>query len=479
MYKLRKIRLSILVLAAVLLFNVIPTGVLAKEEESIIDLTMIKDQTIIKDQITKVNSEKIAETYVETLEIPLFNDVHAGKSGHWAYKYIQNLSLYNTINGYSDGTFRPGDKITRAHAAVMLVNALGLDHKGKISNFSDVPSGHWAEGHIAIAEEAGIINGYRDGRFGPGDNITRGQIAVMVSNAFNLEQKGAYKNFKDVTNKHWAYKDIEILASNEIINGYGDNNFGPGDLTTRAHFSVILSKAMAKPLKTNQVECRTHILEPDEEGKVFKETTYKNNTRHTIIGLFTGELPKDSILPSMNINLYTIDSGETSPIFPSITYSTTQEILTTFISLAFQISDEKIAAVAYDSSSEETQRQETENIYSDKTPIKANQLPIELEVLEPDSAGDIYIQGQFTNNSSYPINSIMIETLSKDTNRLSYLISSNKVSVGEKSEKFLTEDPVAIETKDVEITNIYIYAENPDGEEIEIYYNAKLNKYVN
>lgn len=178
----------------------------------------------------------------EGIKLSLFIDV---PFSHWANKQIEDLAGKGIIKGYGDDMFGPGDNVTRAHAAVMLVNALGLEYKGKTSKFTDVPSGHWAEGHIAAAEEAGIINGYRDGRFGPGDKITRGQIAVMVSKAFNLKHSGAYKNFNDVNDEHWAYKYVEILASNGVINGYSDNTFRHGEFASRAHFSVFLSKGLS------------------------------------------------------------------------------------------------------------------------------------------------------------------------------------------------------------------------------------------
>lgn len=130
----------------------------------------------------------------------LFNDV---TTDHWAYKQITSIGNKGIIKGYGDGTFRPGDKVTRAHAAVMIVNALKLDYVGKVPNFSDVPSEHWAAEHIAVAQETGIIKGYKDGTFKPGENITRGQISVMVVNAFNLEQKDSYKDFSDVPSTHF------------------------------------------------------------------------------------------------------------------------------------------------------------------------------------------------------------------------------------------------------------------------------------
>ncbi|MGI6537817.1 MAG: S-layer homology domain-containing protein [Caldicoprobacterales bacterium] len=186
---------------------------------------------------------KIEAYFALEIKDSIFKDIPLN---HWAYKQIESLVNRKIINGYRDGSFRPGDYITRAQAAVMIVNAIGLDYKGKVPSFSDVPSDHWAAQYIAVAEEAGIINGYRDGTFKPGDNITRAQIAVMVSKAFDLTNTGPEKNFNDVPKSHWARKYVETLAGNGVISGYRDNTFRPGELTTRAHFSVILTNALNK-----------------------------------------------------------------------------------------------------------------------------------------------------------------------------------------------------------------------------------------
>ena len=206
-------------------------------------ITAIKNGTVYI-EATAADGETTAFAEVKVTDKVTFKDL---KTDHWAYKQIQHLAKKNIVKGNSDGYFMPGDNITRAQAAVMIVNALGLDLEVGTTKFSDVPSDHWASGHIAAAQKAGIINGYKDGTFKPGENITRAQIAVMIVNAYDLNQSGEGVSFSDIssgTNEHWAYKHINTLASNGIINGYGDGTFKPGELATRAHFSVFLSNTI-------------------------------------------------------------------------------------------------------------------------------------------------------------------------------------------------------------------------------------------
>lgn len=162
--------------------------------------------------------------------------------GYDFYTTIMDLAEKGIVVGYSDGRYGINDNITRAEVAVMLVRALGLSIDGLESPFTDVPSTHWAAGHIAAAANAKILNGYGDGRFGPANKITRAELAVMVANAykFNINPNNIIY-FNDVPSDFWAGYHIQVLASNGIISGYRDGNFGVKDYATRAHFSKFLS----------------------------------------------------------------------------------------------------------------------------------------------------------------------------------------------------------------------------------------------
>jgi hypothetical protein len=149
--------------------------------------------------------------------------------------------------GYGDGRFGENDYITRAHIAVMLVRAReDLNPAGMKSDFSDVPDGYWAEGEIAAAAKAGILDGYGDGRFGPDDNITRAQLSKMVANAFNIKvNTGNPVTFTDVPSSYWAEEYISALASNDIVGGYGAGLFRPDYQATRGQFAKYLSNALS------------------------------------------------------------------------------------------------------------------------------------------------------------------------------------------------------------------------------------------
>ena len=161
-----------------------------------------------------------------------------------AYKHIMDLADKSVINGYSDMTFRPNANITRAQAAIMIVRAVGLEYRGKTSSFTDVPSSHSAYEFISAAYDAGILSGYSDGTYRPNANITRAQIAIMVTRAFNLSHSGKEVSFTDVPDGYAPKRFIETLASHGVINGYSDGTFRPNNHTTRAQFSIMIYNAL-------------------------------------------------------------------------------------------------------------------------------------------------------------------------------------------------------------------------------------------
>ncbi|SDO55133.1 C40 family peptidase [Halobacillus aidingensis] len=169
-----------------------------------------------------------------------FNDV---SSGYWAYDEIKQLNNEGIINGYSDGSFGPTDNVTRAQVAMMVGKSLNLNPSSS-AQFKDVSSAHWAYGYINAAVNAGLVTGYGNGTFKPDEAITRSEIAAIINRAFEFSNKSSSYRFKDMNSSHWAYDDVYALASNSITSGYNDNTFRPNQEATRAEFSAFLYRAL-------------------------------------------------------------------------------------------------------------------------------------------------------------------------------------------------------------------------------------------
>ena len=98
---------------------------------------------------------------------------------------VESLRLMGVLDGYGDGTFRPGTSLTRAQFCKMAVYAMnGEDELGRYSTvtvFPDVKPSYWASSYINMAAKGkGIIAGYADGQFHPDRTVTVGQAVTIL-----------------------------------------------------------------------------------------------------------------------------------------------------------------------------------------------------------------------------------------------------------------------------------------------------------
>jgi hypothetical protein len=123
--------------------------------------------------------------------------------------------------------------------------------------FSDVPPNHTFYPWIRCLACLGIISGYADGTFLPGNNITRGQIAKVVSNAAGLTGTPTGQTYEDVLPTNTFYVWIERLSALGVMGGYPCGQitqepcippqnrpyFRPQNNATRGQISKIVAEA--------------------------------------------------------------------------------------------------------------------------------------------------------------------------------------------------------------------------------------------
>ena len=105
-----------------------------------------------------------------------YSDVAAGA---WYNHAVSTLSAMGIVKGDSQGKFNPNAPITRAEFAAI---AARFDDKANTTavDFSDIAS-HWAKDEISAAANNGWINGYTDGTFRPNNKITRAEAMTLVN----------------------------------------------------------------------------------------------------------------------------------------------------------------------------------------------------------------------------------------------------------------------------------------------------------
>ena len=122
------------------------------------------------------------------------SDINTAKYSDIAGKKCEGavtvLSALGIVNGYTDGTYKPENIVTRAEMAKLLIVALGLDDyvAGTYTSFKDVGN-HWANSYIAYAASMGIIEGYPDGTFRPDNTVTYQEAITMVVRALGYQDE--------------------------------------------------------------------------------------------------------------------------------------------------------------------------------------------------------------------------------------------------------------------------------------------------
>lgn len=160
-------------------------------------------------------------------------------------KEIEYLADKKYFTGYTDGTFRPDEKLSRAHAAVIISRILNLNTDNvRNPNFSDVPTTYTYYKEIAAVQNLGIVDG-SNGKFNPSGQLTRAHMAKILTLAFDL-QGTANKRFADVASDHWVNEYVQALAANDVTTGYEDGSYKPNVAISRAHFAVFLYRTLTK-----------------------------------------------------------------------------------------------------------------------------------------------------------------------------------------------------------------------------------------
>ena len=169
---------------------------------------------------------------------------------------IDILATYRILKGFGDGTFRPGETISRAQFCAMTASALALPASaGKPGRFSDVPDSAWYAGAVNAMANMGFVSGI-GGTFRPGQAITYqemvsilSRIAAWVSmDGYDLdgllltpEEVEKYSDFAS-----WAQAPARNLDELNVLAG----DLAPTDPGTREIAAAMLCRLME----------RTHLI---------------------------------------------------------------------------------------------------------------------------------------------------------------------------------------------------------------------------
>lgn len=159
----------------------------------------------------------------------------------WYYDAVKYVTEKGLMNGVGNDRFAPNSNLTRAMFAQILYNKAGKPAAGA-STFTDVAAGQWYADAVSWAAAQGVVNGIGNGMFGPNNNITREQLAVMLYRyASSPAVTGSVTGFNDAGQiSSYAKNAMAWATTNGVMNGKGDGRLDPKGLATRAEVAQMM-----------------------------------------------------------------------------------------------------------------------------------------------------------------------------------------------------------------------------------------------
>ncbi|MGE5391827.1 MAG: S-layer homology domain-containing protein, partial [Deltaproteobacteria bacterium] len=170
----------------------------------------------------------------------MYSDVNVDNPNFVFVTYLSDRSI---MGGLPDGTFHPDDGLTRAQSAVIIVKAAGLATPTvQTASFKDVAVDYWAANYIETAAKAGYLKGFSDGTFRPDQNLTRAQAISLIMRLSTQKERAALPVFKDMTGKHWAAADMATALQLKMIGASDDGqNIEPEGAISRGGLARALA----------------------------------------------------------------------------------------------------------------------------------------------------------------------------------------------------------------------------------------------
>lgn len=163
------------------------------------------------------------------------------------------------LNGYTDGTFRPGQDMTRAEVAQMFYNLLLDKDVSGTAAFTDVPADMWCAEAVDTLASLGIVQGIGDGLYAPDRPITRAEFTVIAMRFADLDTSGE-NIFSDVSADDWFYAQVVGSIQYGWIQGYADGTFRPNNTITRAEVTAITNRMLGRAADEDYVDRHADAL---------------------------------------------------------------------------------------------------------------------------------------------------------------------------------------------------------------------------
>lgn len=175
-----------------------------------------------------------------------FDDVSTDNEHHAAIQWIE---ARNIINGYDDGTFKPEDFVNRAEALKIILLGSGIEvpelSGEEDLTYSDVAIDDWFAPYVYKTTELEIVQGYDDGNFKPGQTVNLAEVLKMIALAREIPAMAPSSDpYADVKADVWFAPYVAYCKERNFIQAQVDGYLHPGDAVNRGDLAEIIYRFM-------------------------------------------------------------------------------------------------------------------------------------------------------------------------------------------------------------------------------------------
>lgn len=159
---------------------------------------------------------------------------------------IEYLYQNNVVEGYKDHTFHPERTLNRAEFTTLIAKSEKVDLRDyKSQCFPDTEISEWFHPYVCAAKERDWVQGYPDGSFKPGNKINKVEALSILCRAQNWQTSApSIQPFSDTPIDQWYTPCISYALSKNFLEEKAESSFNPSEQITRGAFSEILFRSL-------------------------------------------------------------------------------------------------------------------------------------------------------------------------------------------------------------------------------------------
>ena len=208
------------------------------------------------------------------------NAVYSDIEGTACEGAVNVLSALGVVDGFTDGTYKPEQTVTRAQMAKLVVTALGVaDYAtAKTSKFVDMGAATWAIPYVEYASNLNIVNGVGNGKFNPNGLVTYEQAVTMIVRALGYTDQ--CKEMNGTWPAIYVQKGMALGIFSDVVNG-GANGATRGDIAIMLFNAIELAEVYADADGTTHYKTgnnATYFNDMAVNGVTMMGTLNKNGT---------------------------------------------------------------------------------------------------------------------------------------------------------------------------------------------------------